>query len=131
MKDQLLEIAKIARDRAYAPYSKFHVGCAIKSTNNQIYSGCNIENASYSLTMCAEATAIASMLNAGAAKIAELTVISSGNEICTPCGACRQRIREFSTPTTVINMYSADGKHLTSKFDDLLPHSFGPQHLEC
>jgi cytidine deaminase len=126
----MLEQATLARDRAYAPYSHFHVGCCIKTTNNEFFTGFNIENVSYSLTLCAEATAIAAMITAGQKHIAEITIISSGKDICSPCGACRQRIREFASPEALIHMFSASGEQQTNTLAELLPFSFGPQHLE-
>jgi cytidine deaminase len=127
----MLEAAKEARTHAYAPYSHFHVGACIKTSLGNLYSGCNIENAAYGLTLCAEGSAIAAMVTAGEKKITEMYVISSGDEICPPCGACRQRILEFSTPNTLIHMYSNNAKkELIMTIDQLLPHSFNISHLE-
>lgn len=126
----MLEVAKTVLKNAYAPYSHFQVGCCIKTEKGTFFSGCNIENASYGLTLCAEASAIAAMVTAGENKIKEIVVISSGEEICTPCGACRQRLFEFSTPNTQIYMYSASDKKLEAKLFDLLPHTFSANHLE-
>jgi len=126
----MLDLAKTVLKNAYAPYSHFHVGCAIKTDKGNLYTGCNIENASYGLTLCAEASAIAAMVTAGENKIQEIVVISSGTEICTPCGACRQRLFEFSSRDTKIYMYSASDKKLEANLFDLLPHTFSANHLE-
>ena len=125
----MLALARAAADRAYAPYSKFQVGVCLCTENGNFYSGCNIENASYSLANCAEDTAICHMVNAGEHSITEVVVTSSGDEICTPCGACRQRIREFSGPNTLIHMYNIHGDSIKRSLNELLPHSFGPGHL--
>lgn len=122
--------AKKALEKAYAPYSKFFVGCCIKTNKGNLYSGCNIENASYGLTLCAESSAIAAMVQSGESQISEVLVIARNHEICTPCGACRQRIREFAAPEAFIHMFAIDGKHMVKALSDLLPFSFGPSNLE-
>ena len=129
MQQSLLDAAKEAMARAYAPYSKFHVGAAILAENGRIYSGCNVENASYPVGNCAEASAIAAMVRDGARKIREIAVIGSGAELCMPCGGCRQRIREFATAETRIHACDASGIRRTFSCDELLPVSFGPEHL--
>lgn len=131
MTDMLTAAQKI-RDKAYVPYSHFHVGCCIKTPSGNFYTGCNVENVSYGLTICAEASAITAMVSAGETQIQELVVVSNGEEICTPCGACRQRIREFvASPNTLIHMYNQSGqKKLTVSFKELLPYAFGPSQLE-
>jgi len=125
----MIEQAMSARDQAYAVYSNFKVGACIRTANDRLFSGFNIENASYSLTLCAEATAIASMKLAGFDQIEEVVVISSGDKICSPCGACRQRIREFADPHCNIHCCQADGQYETLTLEELLPLSFGPEHL--
>lgn len=129
MQQGLLEAAKAAMARAYAPYSNYQVGAAILAENGRIYSGCNIENAAYPVGNCAEASAIAAMILDGARKIREIAVIGSGTELCTPCGGCRQRIREFAMPETRIHACDASGVRRTFTCDELLPASFGPEHL--
>ncbi len=126
----LLDTAIKAREQAYAPYSHFHVGCAIKTSAGNIYSGCNVENASYSLTLCAETSAIANMVIDHKQVITDVVIISSGKDICSPCGACRQRIREFAGPTANIHMYNHKQDCITKTLEELLPLSFGPDHLE-
>ncbi|MBB72054.1 MAG: cytidine deaminase [Legionellales bacterium] len=128
--EDLIEHAKAAQSRAYAPYSQFAVGCCIRTAKGNVYSGCNIENASYSLTCCAEATAIAAMVSAGEHDIAEVVVIGTGELPCWPCGACRQRIREFANSETLIHMHTHSGSSATKTLDELLPVSFGPENLE-
>lgn len=124
---QLLEAAQTAASRAYAPFSKFHVGAAILTQSGQIFTGCNVENSSYGLTNCAERTAIFSAVAAGALSagnnlIAVATVNLDG-AICSPCGACRQVIFEFGPEATVI--YRAhDGKIAHTLAKDLLPEGF-------
>lgn len=124
---RMLELARSAMTHAYSPYSKFKVGACIRTKNNNFYVGCNYENASYSLTQCAEANAIGAMVTAGETEIAEVVIIGSSNVPCTACGACRQRIREFATPEISIHMFSSTNDYLTLTLDELLPASFGPQ----
>jgi cytidine deaminase len=120
----LLNAACQARDRAYAPYSKFRVGAALLADDGRIYSGCNVENASYGLTICAERSAVCAMVAAGAAKIREILVIGDCEPVLPPCGACRQVIAEFATAQTMVHMCSRTGAAETVAFGDLLPHQF-------
>ena len=129
MHASLLQAAKDAMARAYAPYSKYQVGAAILAENGKVYSGCNVENAAYPIGNCAEASAIAAMVRDGARQIREIAVIGSGTELCTPCGGCRQRIREFASAATRIHACDASGVRRTFTCDELLPQSFGPEHL--
>ena len=129
MDPRLLEAARSAMAQAYAPYSKFQVGAAILAENGKVYSGCNVENAAYPQGNCAEAGAIAAMIRDGARKIREIAVIGGGTELCTPCGGCRQRIREFADAETRIHVCDAGGLRRSFSCEDLLPVSFGPGHL--
>ena len=129
MDQRLFAAARAAMERAYAPYSKFQVGAAILAENGQIYSGCNVENAAYPVGSCAEAGAIAAMVQGGARQIREIAVIGSGDLLCTPCGGCRQRIREFAAPETKIHVCGPEGLRQTFTRDELLPASFGPENL--
>ena len=129
MDQRLFAAASAAMERAYAPYSKFQVGAAILAANGQIYSGCNVENAAYPVGTCAEAGAIAAMVRDGAQQIREIVVIGRGEKMCTPCGGCRQRIREFATPDTKIHVCGPEGLRRTFTRDELLPESFGPENL--
>ena len=127
--DKMLQQAKDMLNKAYAPYSKFQVGACIRCDDTTFFTGCNIENASYGLSLCAEAVAIAHMVKAGYTEISEMLIISSGNLPCTPCGACRQRIREFADKHTQIHCCNPDGEKISLTIDELLPKSFGPHHL--
>lgn len=122
-------LAVEAMARAYAPYSTFKVGVCIESASGQLYSGCNIENASYSLTMCAESVAIAAMLNAGEQSIQRIVIVSSGADFCTPCGACRQRLLEFAGDSLDIALFNPQGELQQFTLGQLLPHSFGKKDL--
>jgi len=126
----MLQAARRMVSVAYAPYSNFFVGACIKAASGRYYAGCNIENASYSLVQCAEATAIAHMVAAGEKQITAAVIVSSGPMFCAPCGACRQRFREFSSGQMSVYMYNNSGEFLHKHLEELLPHSFGPTHLE-
>lgn len=121
---KLIESALAARDRAYAPYSHFAVGAAVLASSGRIYTGANVENASYGASMCAERCAIFSAINAGERRIEAIAVTE------TPCGLCRQVMREFSDPTTmkVVTAKSPDSWRM-STLAELLPESFGPENL--
>ena len=125
----LFEAARTAQGAAYAPYSRFKVGAALRTPSGAIFAGCNVENAAYPQGACAEAGAIAAMARAGRRRIAEILVIGDGEGLCTPCGGCRQRIREFAAPTTPIHIAGLQGVRASFTLEDLLPHSFGPEHL--
>ena len=128
--NDLIAAAKSARLMAYAPYSKFLVGAAVRDENGQIHGGCNIENAAYPQGWCAETSAIAAMIMSGGKAIAEMAVIGTGDLLCTPCGGCRQKIREFAKGDVKIHMCGEDGKlKQTFTLDELLPASFGPENL--
>ena len=109
--EKLFEAAKQVREKAYVPYSKFKVGVAILTNDNTIITGCNVENAAYPQSQCAEASAIGNMLSSGYQIIKEVLVIGSGNLLCSPCGGCRQRIREFASLSTPVHMCNTE-KHL-------------------
>ena len=127
--DALFAAAKAARERAYAPYSRFLVGAAIRAPSGAIYAGCNVENAAYPQGACAEAGAIAAMALAGERRIVDIVVGGDGEGLCTPCGGCRQRIREFADATTRIHVAGLAGLRASFALEELLPHSFGPEHL--
>jgi cytidine deaminase len=129
MDQRLLAAAKAAMERAYAPYSKFQVGAALLADNGQVYSGCNVENAALPVGTCAEAGAIAAMVCDGAQQIREIVVVGRGDQLCTPCGGCRQRIREFAAPEVRIHVCGPEGLRRTYTRDELLPDSFGPENL--
>lgn len=122
-------LAKTYQSRAYAPYSKFLVGAVVKGANGKLYGGCNVENAAYPVGNCAEASAIAAMVGDGETRIVEALVIGPEGQICTPCGACRQRLREFAGPELPIHLADPTGIKKTVTLGDLLPMSFGPENL--
>jgi cytidine deaminase len=127
---ELFAAAKAAQANAYAPYSRFKVGAAVRSETGAIYGGCNVENAAYPQGSCAEAGAIAAMALAGERRIAEIVVIGDGEDLCTPCGGCRQRMREFADDSTPVHIAGPDGVRRTFTLGELLPESFGPRHLK-
>ena len=128
--NDLIAAAKSARLKAYAPYSKFLVGAAVRDERGQIHGGCNIENAAYPQGWCAETSAIAAMIMSGGKAIAEMAVIGTGDLLCTPCGGCRQKIREFAKGSVKIHMCGENGNlKQTFTLDELLPASFGPENL--
>jgi cytidine deaminase len=126
----LFAAARAAQLKAYAPYSRFNVGAAIRTSSGAIFAGCNVENAAYPQGACAEAGAISAMAMSGERRIAEILVIGDGEDLVTPCGGCRQRIREFAGPDTPIHIAGSEGVRATFTLDELLPHSFGPGHLK-
>ena len=128
--DPLVEAAIASRRQAYSPYSGFKVGAAVRASDGSIYSGCNVENAAYQGT-CAESGAIAAMIAAGRKRILEVVVSGAGRIPCTPCGGCRQRIREFAGPRTRIRTVDGRGRPTGEwTLAELLPASFGPGHLK-
>jgi len=126
---RLFKEAKEVRERAYVPYSQFKVGAAFLTENNKIITGCNVENAAYPQSQCAEASAIGNLVSQGYNKIIEIVVIGSGDLLCSPCGGCRQRLREFAKLEVLIHMCNIDGHVKTSTLGELLPDSFGPENL--
>jgi cytidine deaminase len=125
----LIAAALAARANAYAPYSRFAVGAAIRAEDGTLHAGANVENAAYPQTQCAEATAIGAMISAGGRRIAEMVVLAEGETLCTPCGGCRQRIREFADRDTPIHLCGPEGVRRTVTLGELLPLSFGPDNL--
>ena len=120
----LKDIARSVWSNAYAPYSKFKVGVAIKTIDGSIFSGVNVENAAYPEGTCAEAAAIAAMCATGQREIAEVYVIADCEEPVPPCGGCRQKLAEFSKPDVPVTMATISGKEKTTSVRDLLPGSF-------
>jgi cytidine deaminase len=127
--EKLFLEAKNVRERAHVPYSKFKVGAAFLTENDTIVSGCNVENAAYPQSQCAEASAIGNLISSGYKKIKEVVVIGSGDLLCSPCGGCRQRLCEFASLDTLIHMCNMEGHLKTSTLAELLPYSFGPENL--
>jgi cytidine deaminase len=127
--EEVLARAREMKSRAYAPYSGFKVGAAVRTSSGAVYSGCNVENAAYPQGQCAEAGAIAQMIASGENEIIEVAVIGNGDQPCPPCGGCRQRLREFGRPDTPVHMAGDRGGYLRKTLGELLPHSFGPEWL--
>lgn len=125
---KMKEIAKAASDNAYCPYSKFRVGAAVLSENGEIFSGSNIENASLGLTICAERNAIFQAVSKGHRTIRAIAVFTPTSTPTTPCGACRQVIREFGIDVEIYS-FANKGNVLKFRLDQLLPHSFAPESI--
>jgi cytidine deaminase len=127
--DALLAAARSARGRAHAPYSHFAVGAALLDEAGRIHAGCNVENAAYPQGLCAEAVALGQMVVAGGRRIVAAVVVGEGPGLVTPCGGCRQKLREFAADTlpVVVADMARVRRHFT--LGELLPASFGPEHL--
>jgi cytidine deaminase len=125
----LFDAARAVQARAHAPYSRFPVGAAVLTDRGTIYAGCNVENASYPLGSCAEASAISAMVSAGEYRIVAVLTVCEGEQLSTCCGGCRQRIREFAGLDTPVFAAGPDGVRATFTLAELLPASFGPEHL--
>ena len=121
--------AKQAMAKAYAPYSNYPVGALVVTQNGETFAGCNIENASYPEGNCAETAAIAAMVIAGHQRIQKIYIMSQDDQGATPCGGCRQRIREFSDNNTPVILCSPAGVQQRLALGELLPHAFGPEFL--
>lgn len=130
LQDLIKEAMKV-QSHAHAPYSNHPVGVALLTNDGTIHSGCNVENAAYPLGNCAEPGAIADMVKKGHRYIRMLVVVGPGTMLCTPCGGCRQRIREFGNDHTHIYVCDVEGNILLSTtLGALLPHSFGPENID-
>ncbi|MCC0805904.1 cytidine deaminase [Methylobacterium sp. W2] len=125
----LFQAAAAAKSLAYAPYSNFPVGAALRDEHGRLHAGCNVENAAYPVGTCAEASAISAMIAAGGRAIATILITGDGPILVTPCGACRQRIREFADPGTPIHIAGPEGIRRSFTLEALLPDSFGPDNL--
>ena len=126
---QLLAGAKAAFKQAYAPFSRFRVGAALRTPDGQVYFGANVENSSFGLTRCAEQSAVQAMATAGERQFMDIVVYSEAEPPASPCGACRQRIREFAGPDTPIHAAGPGGVARSFTLAELLPESFGPETL--
>ena len=126
---ELLAMARAAAGRAYAPYSDFPVGAAVRTTDGRRYAGANVENAAYPQGQCAEASALGAFVAGGGGRIAEVVVAAPSRELCTPCGGCRQRLREFAPDDAPIHLADLERLRRTTTLAELLPLSFGPEHL--
>ena len=125
----LFEIARDAREAAYAAYSGFKVGAAIRCADDTIYAGCNVENVAYPQGTCAEAGAIAAMCLAGRREIAEVWVIADSPEPVTPCGGCRQKLAEFAAPGVPVILADLNGERARTTIGALLPGAFTADHM--
>lgn len=129
LRERLLAAAREARTRAYAPYSRFLVGAAVLDEHGQIHPGCNVENAAYPQGVCAEAGALSALVLAGGRRALAVAVVGDSPEWVTPCGGCRQKLREFAAPDTPVLIASTTELQGVLTLAQLLPHSFGPDHL--
>ena len=127
-KSDLIKEALKAKDNAYVPYSNFHVGAALVTEDGQLFTGCNIEIASYSPSLCAERTAIFKAVSQGHRKIKEIAVVGDSN-FTYPCGVCRQVLREFGKDA-IIYVANSPEDYREYRLDELLPNSFGPEDLD-
>ena len=121
--EELIELARQVRQLAYAPYSDFRVGAALLASDGRVFTGCNVENASYGLTICAERTAIFKAVSEGALEFVKIALVTDTDELTAPCGACRQVIWEFSSGIIVI-MANLKGDQQACPISALLPHPF-------
>ncbi|WP_298982775.1 cytidine deaminase [uncultured Roseibium sp.] len=119
----LFEAARAVREKAYAPYSNFLVGAALRTPDGNVFTGCNVENASYPVSVCAEGGAVSAMIAAGQRQIAEAVVIGDA-ALCTPCGMCRQRLKEFGTDDLIVHVADLNGIRRSFTMDELLPAAF-------
>ena len=135
IKQELVKQALAARKFAYVPYSKFRVGAAVLAKNGAIYTGCNIENAAYTPTNCAERTAVFKAVSEGITEFDAIAVCGGPGEaepedFCTPCGVCRQALYEFCGPRLRVLMAKSEDDYIETTLGDLLPYGFGPTNLE-
>jgi cytidine deaminase len=126
----LYDAACKVRENAYAPYSNFKVGAALRSGSGAVYVGCNVENVAYPEGTCAEAGAIAAMVAAGDTTITELVVVADSPSPVPPCGGCRQKIAEFAAQDVQVTLCSLQGAGLTMSVAELLPRAFGAGHMD-
>ena len=126
---ELRKQAAAVRDNAHAPYSGFAVGAALLSEDGRIFTGTNVENASYGLSVCAERNAVGAAVAAGATRFVAIAVVAPGPDPASPCGVCRQVLAEFP-PSFPVRCYTPEGELLETTVTELLPHAFGPGNLK-
>ncbi|KAB8138447.1 cytidine deaminase [Gracilibacillus oryzae] len=127
---ELISLAKEAHGKAYTPYSKFNVGAALLMKSGKVYLGCNIENAAYPVTICAERTAIFKAISEGEYDFDQLAVVADTERPVPPCGSCRQVLSEFFTKETLIHTSNLTGDIKTITMEELLPFSFAASDME-
>ena len=125
---KLISIATDVMQNSYSPYSRFKVGAAVECSDGSVFTGCNIENAAFGATMCAEASAVASAVSSGKRSFTRIAIISEGNAYCFPCGTCRQLLNEFSQDIEVL-CARADGRYVSYSLAALLPMPFGKEQV--
>ncbi len=129
--DDMIVAALEVREHAHAPYSEFKVGACLRTDEDELVVGANVENAAYPQGQCAEASAIGAMIaKGGSRRIVEVVVVGGGDTLCTPCGGCRQRLNEFAAPDTPIHVGGPEGLRKTFTLGELLPGAFGPRNLD-
>ena len=126
---ELVAVARLAAEKAYVPYSHFPVGAALECPDGQVFTGCNVENAAYGGTICAERTAVCKAVSEGYRKFTKIAVWGKSDDFCTPCGACRQFIAEFGLDIEVISA-NGKGEFFSARVGELLPHAFTPANLD-
>lgn len=129
-RERMLDLAYEAMERAYTPYSHFQVGACLKGESGRYYLGCNIENASYTPTNCAERTAVFKAVSEGERVFSGIVIVCSGKQPAAPCGVCRQVLREFCKEDMPVVFADAKRNVIESTLGELLPHSFGPEDLQ-
>jgi len=129
-KRKLVEKALAVRKKAYAPYSRYWVGCVVRDDKNRLHTGCNVENASYPAGLCAERVAITKMISEGGNRIKELILVGSSDGPVLPCGMCRQVIQEFGAKSTIISVDPKKRQATVVQFSDIFPEAFTPEHLQ-
>lgn len=125
----LMDAAREVRENAYAPYSHFKVGAAVRGRSGRVYVGCNVENVAYPEGTCAEAGALAAMVAAGETEVVEVAVIADSPAPVPPCGGCRQKLAEFGRHDTPVTLGTTDGKRLVTTVGELLPGRFEAAHM--
>ena len=128
-REHMLDLAYEAMERAYTPYSHFNVGACLKGESGKYYLGCNIENASYTPTNCAERTAVFKAVSEGERDFSAIAIVCSGKNPAAPCGVCRQVLREFCRDDMPVVFADNKRNYIESTLGEMLPHSFGPEDL--
>ena len=126
----LSDAARAVRANAYAPYSNFKVGAAIRAVSGEVFSGCNVENVAYPEGTCAEAGAIAAMVAAGQTRLTEVYVIADSPAPVPPCGGCRQKLMEFGEADTRVTLATTEGREASYTLAELLPGAFANAHMD-